>query len=52
MKPHSLIARPSPLADTAQVDAAVFDSDVPLGTMQGPIKTKFGYHILKVVKRE
>lgn len=34
-----------------EFDAAVFDAAVPIGTIQGPIKTKFGHHLVKVVER-
>ena len=27
------------------------DDAAPLGTIQGPIKTKFGHHLIKVVER-
>ena len=37
-----------------EFDKAVFEVDeaVPIGTLQGPIKTKFGYHLIKVVERD
>ena len=38
----------------AEFDEAVFkvDEAVPLGTLQGPIKTVFGWHLIKVVERD
>ena len=34
-----------------EFEAVAFDEDVPLGKLQGPVKTQFGYHVIKVVKR-
>ena len=34
-----------------EFDAVVFDDDVKIGSLQGPVKTQFGYHVIKVVKR-
>ena len=36
-----------------EVDAAVFkvDDATPIGSLQGPIQTVFGYHLVKVVER-
>lgn len=34
-----------------EFEAAVFDKEMPLGELLGPIKTKFGYHLIKVVER-
>ena len=36
-----------------EFDKAVFDLSVagPLGTIQGPVKTQFGHHLIKVVER-
>ena len=28
------------------------DDAVPIGTLQGPIKTVFGYHLIKVTERD
>ena len=43
----------SPKTMVPEFDAAVFtvDDAAPLGTIQGPIKTKFGHHLIKVVER-
>ena len=37
-----------------EFDQAVFEvqEDVPIGTLQGPIKTVFGHHLIKVTERD
>ncbi len=37
-----------------EFDQAVFEvrEDVPIGTLQGPVKTVFGYHLIKVTERD
>ena len=34
-----------------EFDAVCFDVDVPLGGLEGPIKTQFGYHLIQVTSR-
>ena len=34
-----------------EFDEVCFNVDVPLGGLEGPIKTQFGYHLIQVVKR-
>ena len=34
-----------------EFDSVVFDEQVALGGLEGPIKTQFGYHLIRVVKR-
>lgn len=35
----------------APFDALVFCADTPIGVVQGPIQTQFGYHLIWVVAR-
>ena len=34
-----------------EFDAVCFDADVPLGGLEGPVKTQFGYHLIQVTAR-
>ena len=34
-----------------EFDAVCFDESVALGGLEGPVKTQFGVHLIKVVKR-
>ena len=34
-----------------EFDDVVFSADVDIGTVQGPVKTQFGYHLLEVTSR-
>ena len=34
-----------------EFDATVFDDAVALGSVAGPVKTQFGYHLLEVTSR-
>jgi hypothetical protein len=45
-----LVYEPSPLI-RCPVSQVCFNVDVPLGGLEGPIKTQFGYHLIQVVKR-
>lgn len=36
----------------AEFDLVVFDPEVEVNTVQGPVKTQFGYHLLEVTSRE
>ena len=41
----------APCSCLAEFDEACFVSDVPIGELQGPIKTQFGLHLVKVAER-